>query len=134
MRQTFAGTSMLSPNTILRERYRIIHQLGHGGMGAVYQAMDGNRSCVVAVKETFATTDEQRRAFRREAELLANLSNTTLRCARKGIRPLRRTSPSEAGMSRFWKSNLSESSVAPAGRSRTREANAIVPQLGAMPV
>ncbi|HEY5073261.1 MAG TPA: protein kinase, partial [Pyrinomonadaceae bacterium] len=70
--------NMLSPNTILRERYRIIHQLGHGGMGAVYQAMDENLSCVVAVKETFATTDEQRRAFRREAELLANLSHPTL--------------------------------------------------------
>ena len=69
---------MLAPNTILRERYRIIHQLGHGGMGAVYQAMDENLSCVVAVKETFATTDEQRRAFRREAELLANLSHPTL--------------------------------------------------------
>ncbi len=69
---------MLSPNTILRERYRIIHQLGHGGMGAVYQAMDENLSCVVAVKETFATTDEQRRAFRREAELLANLTHPTL--------------------------------------------------------
>ena len=47
-------------------------------MGAVYQAMDENLSCVVAVKETFATTDEQRRAFRREAELLANLNHPTL--------------------------------------------------------
>lgn len=47
-------------------------------MGAVYQAMDENLSCVVAVKETFATTDEQRRAFRREAELLANLSHQAL--------------------------------------------------------
>lgn len=40
--------------------------------------MDENLSCVVAVKETFATTDEQRRAFRREAELLANLSHPAL--------------------------------------------------------
>lgn len=47
-------------------------------MGAVYQAMDENLNCVVAVKETFAKTEEHRRAFRREAELLANLNHPTL--------------------------------------------------------
>lgn len=44
----------------------------------MYQAMDENLNCVVAVKETFAKTEEHRRAFRREAELLANLNHPTL--------------------------------------------------------
>jgi formylglycine-generating enzyme required for sulfatase activity len=69
---------MIPPNFILQGRYRIIQQLGAGGMGAVYQAMDENLSCVVAVKETFATTEEHRRAFKREAELLANLNHPAL--------------------------------------------------------
>jgi len=47
-------------------------------MGAVYQAMDESVNCMVAVKETFAATDEHRRAFKREAELLANLSHQAL--------------------------------------------------------
>src|SRR5262249_34716557 len=73
-----SDTHMIAPNTILYRRYRIIHELGHGGMGAVYQAMDETLSCLVAVKETFAKDEEQRRAFHREAKLLANLDHATL--------------------------------------------------------
>jgi serine/threonine protein kinase len=68
----------LAPNTLLRGRYRIIQQLGRGGMGAVYQATDETLSCLVAVKETFAETDKYRRAFEREAKLLANLRHPVL--------------------------------------------------------
>jgi formylglycine-generating enzyme required for sulfatase activity len=70
---------MLAPNTILQNRYRVIRQLGEGGMGTVYEAIDDRVSCVVAVKETLAPKDgEARRAFEREAALLANLRHASL--------------------------------------------------------
>ena len=69
---------MLKTDAILQGRYRIIRQLGRGGMGAVYEAADMRLSRNVALKETLAGTDELRRAFEREARLLANLRHPAL--------------------------------------------------------
>jgi serine/threonine protein kinase len=69
---------VLSANTVLQNRYRIVRQLGQGGMGTVYEAVDQRLSSVVAIKETCVTTDEARQAFEREASLLANLRHPSL--------------------------------------------------------
>src|SRR5262245_51840049 len=70
---------MLPPNTILQNRYRVVRELGHGGMGTVYEAVDQRVNCIVALKETRAGNDsEGRRAFEREASLLANLRHSNL--------------------------------------------------------
>lgn len=70
---------MLAPNTILQNRYRVIRQLGQGGMGTVYEALDQRVSAIVALKETIVGENEEaRRAFEREAALLANLHHQSL--------------------------------------------------------
>src|SRR5256885_48114 len=70
---------MLSPNTILQNRYRVIRQLGRGGMGTVYEALDQRVSAIIALKETnVATDDKSRREFESEAGLLANLHHQAL--------------------------------------------------------
>lgn len=69
---------MLNADTILQNRYRVIRPLGRGGMGAVYEAFDERLSRTVALKETLVETDELRRAFEREARLLANLRHPVL--------------------------------------------------------
>ena len=70
---------MIPPNTILQNRYRVVRELGHGGMGTVYEAVDQRVNCIVALKETTAGGNaEGRRAFEREASLLGNLRHSTL--------------------------------------------------------
>jgi serine/threonine protein kinase len=70
---------MLTVNTILQERYRIVRQLGQGGMGAVYEAIDERIDKTVAIKEILLELEHSadkkqqdviRQAFRREASSL----------------------------------------------------------------
>src|SRR5918999_5561471 len=69
---------MITPNTLLQNRYLVIKQIGAGGMGAVYLATDGRFGSTVALKETFFTDPSLRRAFEREAHLLNRLRHPAL--------------------------------------------------------
>ena len=69
---------MLTPETVLQGRYRIIRQLGQGGMGAVYRARDPRLGRSLALKvmlEADATDPESRARFLREGRLAAALEH-----------------------------------------------------------
>ena len=69
---------MLSPETVLQNRYRIIRLLGQGGMGAVYEATDERLDTTVALKETLFADERLRKQFEREARLLARMHHPAL--------------------------------------------------------
>jgi predicted Ser/Thr protein kinase len=69
---------MIETGTILQDRYLIDKQIGAGGMGAVYLATDQRFGSTVAIKETFFTDENLRRAFEREARLLNSLRHAAL--------------------------------------------------------
>jgi serine/threonine protein kinase len=69
----------LAPNTLLQNRYLIVHLIGKGGMGEVYLAVDQRLGSAVALKRTFFSDDEQLgSAFEREARTLARLRHAVL--------------------------------------------------------
>jgi serine/threonine protein kinase len=76
---------MLAPGTLLQNRYRVSHQIGGGGMGAVYQATDTRLGVPVALKEMLPqpgldpqTLAQLRRQFQQEATVLARLDHNHL--------------------------------------------------------
>lgn len=68
----------LQYNTFLHDRYRIENQLGKGGMGAVYLALDTVLQTKVAVKVNQNPRREGRDQFLQEARLLAALRHPNL--------------------------------------------------------
>ena len=69
---------MIETGTLLQDRYLIEKQIGVGGMGAVYVAVDQRFGSHVAIKETFFTDEELGEAFEREAHLLNTLFHPVL--------------------------------------------------------
>lgn len=69
---------MLEIGTVLQDRYLIEKQIGSGGMGAVYSAIDQRFGSCVAIKETFYNYNEWGDAFEREARLLNSLHHPVL--------------------------------------------------------
>jgi predicted Ser/Thr protein kinase len=70
--------SPLLQDTLLQDRYRIVKQLGRGGMGAVYEAVDQRLGITVALKETLSAEPSMRKQFEHEARLLAGMQHPAL--------------------------------------------------------
>lgn len=69
---------MPEPGTILHSRYQIVRQVGKGGLGAVFEAVDNELNARVAIKEMLRVSPEAQDAFAHEAKLLANLDHPML--------------------------------------------------------
>lgn len=69
---------MIEIGTLLQDRYLIEKQIGAGGMGAVYLAIDRRFGSPLAIKETFYKDEELGEAFEREARLLNSLHHPVL--------------------------------------------------------
>ncbi len=70
---------LIAPNTLIQNRYLIVHLIGKGGMGEVYLAVDQRLGSAIALKRTFFSDDATLgSAFEREARTLARLRHPVL--------------------------------------------------------
>lgn len=79
----------LKPGDIVDNRYKILGELGIGGMGSVHQARETELGRVVALKllhSSLIADSEHQERFRREGQILAELCHPNIRrCYRFGI-------------------------------------------------
>jgi serine/threonine protein kinase len=73
-----AANFLLTPDTILQSRYRVVSHLGKGGMGAVYEAIDLRLGHTVALKQALTSDEALWKQFEREARLMARLNHPVL--------------------------------------------------------
>jgi WD40 repeat protein/serine/threonine protein kinase len=76
--KTDLDRAMLQPSTIVYQRYHVVQQVGRGGMGAVYEAVDTRLGNAVALKQMLVNGSHAEQAFQREAQLLAQLRHPAL--------------------------------------------------------
>jgi len=69
----------LAQNSMIQNRYLVVHAIGKGGMGEVYLAVDQRLGSAVALKRTFFNDDSALgSAFEREARILGRLRHPVL--------------------------------------------------------
>jgi len=75
---SYASHVTLPSKTVLQNRYEIVRCINKGGMGAVYETIDLRLGNTVALKQCFFSDEHLRRAFEREARLLAGVRHYVL--------------------------------------------------------
>lgn len=77
-----SGYMLPAANTVLRSRYRIVRVIGHGGMGAVLEALDeaadGQRVAVKVLQPHIVANEVQRQRFIQELSFMRRLHHPNI--------------------------------------------------------